>query len=139
VIYKGDLQWWEVINVQTKLNILTKMEQTKIKLYQRCHAFIHPQVEDFGIAAVEAMAAGKPVIAYKHGGAQETVVHGQTGIHLDAQSWQDIAGAVQHFDEYRFDPTAIRAHAERFSHARFLQDMRVFIDDACKTHGLCAV
>ncbi len=114
-------------------------EQTKIALYQRCHAFIHPQVEDFGIAAVEAMAAGKPVIAYKHGGAQETVIHGQTGIHLDAQSWQDIATAVQHFDEYRFDPAVIRAHAERFSHARFLQDMRVFIDDACKTHGLCAV
>lgn len=113
-------------------------EPTKFDLYKHCHGFIHPQVEDFGITAVEAMAAGKPVIAYKHGGAQETVIHGQTGIHLDVQCWQDIAETVRRFDEYSFDPTIIRTHAERFSHQRFLQEMRVFIDDACKTHGLCA-
>ncbi len=114
-------------------------EATKIDLYQHCRGFIHPQVEDFGITAVEAMAAGKPVIAYKHGGAQETVIHGQTGIHLDVQCWEDIAEIVRRFDEHVFDPITIRTHAERFSHQRFLKEMRVFIDDACKTHGLCAV
>jgi glycosyltransferase involved in cell wall biosynthesis len=114
-------------------------EATKLNLYQRCHAFIHPQVEDFGITAVEAMAAGKPVIAYKQGGAKETVIHGQTGIHLEVQCWEDIAETVRRFDEYTFDPAVIRAHAEQFSHQRFLQEMRVFIDDACKTHGLCTV
>lgn len=113
-------------------------EAAKIDLYRTCVGFLHPQVEDFGITAVEAMAAGKPVIAYKQGGAQETVVHGVTGLHLDVQCWEDLAEAVRTFEPRRFDPKVIRAHAEQFSRERFLQTMRQTIDDTCKTHGICA-
>lgn len=114
-------------------------EQTKIELYQRCQGFIHPQVEDFGITAVEAMAAGKPVIAYKHGGAQETVIPGVTGVHLEVQCWEDIAETVRRFDIYSFDPKVIRAHAEQFSRARFLDEMKKAIDEACIARGLKTV
>lgn len=114
-------------------------EARKIELYRTCIGFLHPQVEDFGITAVEAMAAGKPVIAYKRGGAQETVIDGVTGIHLDVQCWEDLAEAVRTFEPRRFDPATIRAHAEPFSRERFLREMRETIDEACKTHGICAV
>lgn len=113
-------------------------DATKIELYRTCRAFVHPQMEDFGITAVEAMAAGKPVIAYRQGGARETIVHGVTGIHIDVQCWEDLAEAVRTFDPAVFDPNIIRAHAEQFSRERFLHDMREAIDVACKAHGLCA-
>lgn len=88
--------------------------------------FIHPQIEDFGITAVEAMAAGKPVIAYGIGGAAETVIPGITGLHLETQSWEDIGDAVIRFDAERYDSQAIRAHAERFSQERFAEQFRAF-------------
>lgn len=114
-------------------------EATKIELYRGCRGFLHPQVEDFGITAVEAMAAGKPVIAYKKGGAQETTIDGVTGLHLEVQCWEDLSEAVRTFEPERFDPTKIREQAQRFSRERFLTTMRETIDEACKTHGICAV
>jgi glycosyltransferase involved in cell wall biosynthesis len=72
-------------------------EATKIKYVQAARAFIHPQVEDFGIAAVEAMAAGRPVIAYDGGGARETVIPGKTGVLFPEQSWECLAHAVLKF------------------------------------------
>ncbi len=112
-------------------------EAKKIQLYQTCRGFLHPQVEDFGITAIEAMAAGKPIIAFKQGGAKETVVDGVTGLHIDVQCWQDLAEAVRTFDQHTFDPAGIREHAETFSRTRFLNTMRDTIETACKTHGLC--
>ncbi len=114
-------------------------EATKIELYHGCRGLVHPQVEDFGIIAVEAMAAGKPVIAYGRGGAQETVIHGITGLHLEVQCWQDLAEAVRTFNQQTFEPARIRQHAEQFSRVRFLDTMRSTIEAACKTHGLCVV
>ena len=58
---------------------------TLVDLFTRCHAYLVPGVEDFGIAPVEAMAAGKPVIAFRAGGATETVVEGRTGVFFERQ------------------------------------------------------
>ncbi|HEU0051504.1 MAG TPA: glycosyltransferase, partial [Patescibacteria group bacterium] len=102
-------------------------DQVKVQLYEHAIGFLYPQIEDFGITAVEAMAAGKPVIAYGRGGATETVVHGVTGLHFDWQCWEDIGNAVMRFDASRFDPQTIRAHAEQFSKERFQERMRQFI------------
>jgi glycosyltransferase involved in cell wall biosynthesis len=93
----------------------------KIDVISGSIGFIHPQIEDFGITAVEAMAAGKPVIAYGKGGACETVLPGITGLHLEAQQWEDIGDAVIRFDPTTFDRTAIRKHAEQFSKERFIE------------------
>ncbi len=105
-------------------------DDEKKALYQHCIGFIHPQVEDFGIAAVEAMAAGKPVIAYGRGGGAETVIDGVTGSFIEAQTWVDIGDAVIRFDARRFDPIAIRAHAMMFSKCRFEESMRACIERA---------
>jgi glycosyltransferase involved in cell wall biosynthesis len=105
-------------------------DETKIQLYQNAIGFIHPQLEDFGIAAVEAMAAGKPVIAYGKGGAAETIIPGVTGVHIEAQTWVDIGDAVIRFKPNDYDPYRIRAHAETFSTKRFQEELRAFINRA---------
>lgn len=82
--------------------------------YARCQAFIHPQVEDFGITAVEAMAAGRPVIAYGAGGALETIVEGVTGKFIKEQTWEELADAVIRMQKEQYDPVKIREHALKF-------------------------
>lgn len=94
-------------------------DQTKTRLYRHATGFIHPQIEDFGITAVEAMAAGRPVIAYGTGGAAETVLPGKTGAYIEVQAWEDIGDAVIRHRPDAYDPKEIRAHAESFSFPRF--------------------
>jgi glycosyltransferase involved in cell wall biosynthesis len=93
----------------------------------RCKAFIHPQEEDFGISAVEAMASGKPVIAYNAGGAKETIVHGTTGILYDDPSWESLIYAVLSMSAYTFDPRVCIEHAKRFDVSVFRRTMMDFI------------
>lgn len=103
-------------------------EQKKVELYQGAIGFLYPQIEDFGITAVEAMAAGKPVIAYGAGGGAESVVDGVTGEHIETQSWENIADAVIRFDATKYDPQRIRARAEEFSEDRFKEKMLCYIE-----------
>jgi glycosyltransferase involved in cell wall biosynthesis len=107
-------------------------EVTLAKLYRNAVAFIHPQEEDFGIAAVEAMACGAPVIAYKKGGAEETIIDGQTGIFFAEQSAEAIKNAVSGFDKKKFDEKIIRAQAEKFSTAKFKEQISAYIDKEIK-------
>lgn len=104
-------------------------EKTKIELYQHAIGYLHPQLEDFGITAVEAMAAGKPVIAYGKGGAMETVIPGVTGQYFHVQCWEDIANAVIRFDPSIYHRERIRQHAEQFSKIRFQEQMKTFIQE----------
>ncbi len=102
-------------------------------LLGRCRAFIHPAREDFGIAAVEAQAAGAPVIAFRAGGALETVVGADadgapdpaaTGVFFSPQTPAALAAAVLRFERRSFDPDALRANAERFDTEVFRRRMR---------------
>lgn len=108
-------------------------------LYARCRALVYPQEEDFGIVAVEAQAAGRPVIAYGAGGATETVVplgdrpeRSPTGIWFVPQTPEALVAAVRRFqaEEAAFDPTAIRRHAEGFATDRFRSEMREAVQRA---------
>ena len=102
-------------------------DAAKAELYSHCLAFIYPQEEDFGITAVEAMAAGRPVIAFKRGGAVETVKDGVTGMFFNEQTTESLMGAISNFDSAKFNPAIIKQHAEQFSAARFKKEISEFI------------
>jgi glycosyltransferase involved in cell wall biosynthesis len=98
-----------------------------VKLVSGARAQIVPNVEEFGIAAVEAQAAGRPVVAAAAGGALETVLDGETGILVEPDSVEAFAAALSDADFDRFDPARIRANAERFSVESFQQRLGVEI------------
>ena len=103
-------------------------------LYARAAAFILPGLEDFGIAPVEAQAAGRPVIALRAGGALETVVENRTGQFFWPQTVEALAEAVRRFDPSRFPPEDLRAHAQRFDRSVFERRMREIVNEACESH-----
>jgi glycosyltransferase involved in cell wall biosynthesis len=97
--------------------------------YERCRAFIFPQIEDFGITAVEAQAAGRPILAYRAGGALDTVIENETGLFFDEQSAEALADAVDRFEKMPsgFDPARCRANAEKYRPERFRREIRDFL------------
>jgi glycosyltransferase involved in cell wall biosynthesis len=97
-------------------------------LYARCIALVVPNIEEFGIAAVEAQAAGRPVVAVNRGGARETVVDGETGILVDGEDAAALAEALRETDFTRFNPETIRANADRFSAASFRERFKALVD-----------
>lgn len=100
------------------------------ELYRGCKAFLFPAYEDFGIAPVEAMACGKPVVAYRKGGSLETVVEGVTGVFFQDQTPQAMAEAMRKAEQIGFDAAAIREHAARFNKSRFKDELARFIGQA---------
>jgi glycosyltransferase involved in cell wall biosynthesis len=98
--------------------------------YARCRALVFPGEEEFGIAPLEAMAAGRPVIAYGRGSLRETSVDGVTGLFFPEQTPDALIDALQRFARAEWDRDAIRAQAERFGPAAFEAEMRAFVDDA---------
>ncbi|AUM13745.1 glycosyltransferase [Ketobacter alkanivorans] len=102
------------------------------KHYSRCRALIFPGIEDFGIVPLEAMASGRPVIAFAKGGALETVVNGETGILFHEQTAQSLNQAIEHFESTNdtFDPEKIRNHAIKFDVHNFKINLKDFIDKA---------
>jgi glycosyltransferase involved in cell wall biosynthesis len=102
-------------------------EERRRDLFAGCRAFVFPGEEDFGITPLEAMAAGRPVIAYAAGGVLDTLIEGETGRFFYEQSAAALAVAVAASRADRYDPRAIRRHAEGFGHAVFLSRMREFI------------
>lgn len=94
-----------------------------------CRAFLHPQLEDFGISAVEVQAAGRPVIAFRAGGALDTVIEGETGMFFDDQSAASLAAAIAKFElsAELFPTEACRRNAMRFAPQRFKNELSRFL------------
>jgi glycosyltransferase involved in cell wall biosynthesis len=96
-------------------------------LFSQCKAFIFPGEEDFGIAPVEAMASGRPVIAYAKGGALETVTK-ETGIFFKEQTVESLIEAILLFEREKFNPEKIREHALRFDKEIFKKKFRDYVE-----------
>ncbi len=102
--------------------------------YQNARAFIFPAEDDFGITAVEAMSYGVPAIAYREGGAAETVIEGITGEFFDAQTPEVLADGIRRFmeKEKSYDKQAIISRAKEFSKKRFVSELQDFINAKLK-------
>jgi glycosyltransferase involved in cell wall biosynthesis len=116
------------------VQILGEQPRERVReLLRRCRAFLFPGEEDFGIAPVEAQACGRPVIAYRAGGALETVVEGKTGLFFDAQRVESLIEALRAFEQggggAQFSPQAIRAHALQFDQAHFRSRIRQYVEE----------
>jgi glycosyltransferase involved in cell wall biosynthesis len=105
-------------------------EEELPRYYARCRAFVMPQEEDFGIAPVEAMSAGRPVIAYGAGGALETVAEGETGLFFGEQSVASLAEAVRRFESLSFEKQRCREQARKFDASRFRERFKALLDGA---------
>ncbi len=106
------------------------------RLMSSCRAFVLPGEEDFGIAAVEAMAAGKPVVALRRGGAVETVIDGGTGLLYDEPTVESFLDAVGRLPATRWDAGAIQARARNFDKARFTERLDGAIAHAMRRGSL---
>ena len=89
------------------------------RLYAQSRALLFPGVEDFGIVPLEAMSCGKYVVAYKKGGALETVAEPLSGVFFQEQTADSLMEAMRRAERMQFDPHAIRRHAERFDRSQF--------------------
>jgi glycosyltransferase involved in cell wall biosynthesis len=96
-------------------------------LYSSARAVVITSVEEFGITAVEAQAAGRPVIAARSGGVLETVIDGETGVFAEPGDASAFAAAIEALGRLDFDPRKAVANAERFSVANFRQRLSSFV------------
>ncbi|MBV8530451.1 MAG: glycosyltransferase [Candidatus Eremiobacteraeota bacterium] len=98
------------------------------ELMGNARAAIVPGEEDFGLVPLEAAAAGRPTIAYRRGGALETILEGETGRFFDEPAAESLAAAIREFDPQRYDSQRLRTHAEQFSPARFIDRLRGIVE-----------
>jgi len=102
------------------------------KFYSQCQAFIFPQEEDFGIVAIEAMASGRPLIAYRGGDIVEHMVEGKTGVFFNEQNSEAIIDAVEKFQEINFDGEYIRSQVLKFDREIFKRKIKEYIESAVR-------
>lgn len=98
------------------------------RLYKSCQALIFPQEEDFGIAPVEVMASGRPIIAYRGGGALETVENGVSGLFFNKQTPESLVEAIEKFQKTKFSPQEIRNSVLRFDERFFKKQIKEFVE-----------
>ncbi len=102
---------------------------------RRCRALLLPAAEDFGITAVEAQAAGRPVVAFGAGGALETVIPGVTGVFFRAPTTASLVAALDELERRSWNPDRSRANAARFGRARFQAEIVAEVELAVRHHG----
>jgi len=130
----------KIVGGGTKLDSLKKIagptveftgrvsDEELVALYSRCKAFVFPPLEDAGITPLEAMASGRPVVAYGKGGALESVVEGVTGEFFKEQTVESLVEILRNFDESKYDPKTIRAHAMEFDVEKFKEKIKSIVE-----------
>jgi glycosyltransferase involved in cell wall biosynthesis len=104
-------------------------------LYARCRAVILPGEEDFGIVPLEANAAGRPVVAFRAGGALDTVIENRTGVFFREQTAEALCDAVAACEGIEWDKPALRRHAEGFGEPVFRDRFRAVLNQALAASG----
>jgi glycosyltransferase involved in cell wall biosynthesis len=115
-------------NAGPTVSFLGRLTDEEVEYYaSRCRALIFPGEEDFGMAPLEIAAAGRPTIAYRAGGAVETIVDGVTGLFFDRPDARDLAAAITCFERIEWSPAALRRHARNFGIDVFQSRLRAFL------------
>jgi glycosyltransferase involved in cell wall biosynthesis len=104
-------------------------DQSLLEYLSRCRAVIFAAHEDFGIVPVEAMAAGKPVIAYQAGGVLESILPGETGGFFFPQNSKALINTVKNFNPEKYDPGLCRKQAEKFDKEQFKEKIKRFVEE----------
>ena len=103
-------------------------DEAVVRLASRCRALLFPGEEDFGMTPLEVNAAGRPVIAFRAGGALETVIEGRTGLFFEEPTAESLARVINDFDSHRWNGAELQAHARQFDAAIFARRLTEFIN-----------
>lgn len=118
-----------------KVDFLGKISDAELKKeYQSARALLFPQLEDFGLVPLEAMACGTPVIAYGRGGVLETIQEDVGGLFFSKQTASDLAKSIKLFEKKKWDPSPVAQSVSSYSSARFRSELRHFLENAWKEH-----
>ena len=126
-------QW--MLEAKNNISFLGRLSDAEVAHYlSHCRALIMPQEEDAGIVPLEASASGRPVVAYRGGGALDTIIDGKTGIFFNQQTPAALAEAVIKSQAVAWQPEIIRQHAKKFDKANFQNKIKEFIDKSYQDH-----
>jgi glycosyltransferase involved in cell wall biosynthesis len=131
MVGRGNLSKQIKHNSSENIELIDHVTEERLRaLYQHCRALIYSGIEDFGITPVEAMACGRPVIAFDKGGVKDTIIHKKTGFLYSQQTADGLLEAINAFEliEDSFQAAAIRRHSEQFSKANFKENFLGFIN-----------
>jgi glycosyltransferase involved in cell wall biosynthesis len=137
----GGGEMFDALKHRARPNVVMLGPQSFVVLrhhYARCRALIFPGEEDFGIVPVEAMASGRPVIAFGRGGATETVVDGVTGAFFESQTVEALEGAIARAETIDFITGDIVRHAAGFSRERFKRQIKATVERALREDATAA-
>ncbi len=98
-----------------------------VRYYNGCRALIFPGIEDFGLTILEAQSFGKPVIAFRGGGALETIIEGKTGIFFEKQTIESLNAAIEQFNNLTINPKDCIGQAKKFSFEKFKEEFMMEI------------
>ncbi len=122
---------------KTNISFLGRVNDKKlVDIYSKAKALIFPQVEDFGLVALEAQACGTPVIAFAQGGALETVISNKTGIFFHDQTTCSLNEAINQFEQMspKINPIECRNNAKVFSEAQFIEQFHAKVEQIYETY-----
>jgi glycosyltransferase involved in cell wall biosynthesis len=113
----------------SSVSFLGRLEDRDVEYFaSRCSALLFPGEEDFGMVPIEVAAAGRPTIAFRAGGAVETIIEGETGVFFDRQCPEDLARAINYSEQQKWSSELLRRHAELFSIDVFRQSFHDFFE-----------